>query len=94
MQIVVSVGQTIMDIAVQRYGSAAAAVDIAKANGLSIADSLTPGTSIICPDDLSYDTYMENYVASENVCPATGYDQDSSPVSVGVFSDVFANTYE
>lgn len=46
----VQYGQTLMDIAIQHFGSAASLVDLAAANGLHISADVQPGQNIIIPD--------------------------------------------
>lgn len=46
MMVVVESGQTLMDLAIQIYGNANSIIDLAKDNGLSITDELTPGTTL------------------------------------------------
>lgn len=48
--IIVSDGQTLLDIAVQHCGDATMAFKIAKENGLSFSDDLITGNSVVVAD--------------------------------------------
>lgn len=50
MRITVHHGQTLMDIAIQFYGSADALVDLANDNGLALDASINPGDKLIIND--------------------------------------------
>lgn len=45
-------GQTLMDLAIQQFGSAASLVELAAANNLPIDADIQPGQNIIIPDDM------------------------------------------
>lgn len=49
---VVQYGQTLLDIAIQLFGSAASLCELAAANGLPISADVQPGQSIIIPDTM------------------------------------------
>lgn len=70
MQVVVKARQTVSDIAIQVYGDLRAAPLIAQTNEVSLTDDLAPGTLLECPD-VVYDQYIQDYVRSEKVTPAT-----------------------
>jgi hypothetical protein len=42
-QTIISAGQSLVDVALQEYGSVEALFDLADANGVAITDVLTPG---------------------------------------------------
>lgn len=71
MKVVVKRRQTLSDIAIQVYGDIRAVTDIAHANGVSVTETLEPGSVLECPD-VVYDQYMQNYVRMKNIQPATG----------------------
>ena len=50
MKTVVQAGQTLLDIAVQEYGTIEAVFMLAKANDMSITDSLQAGQQIEIPE--------------------------------------------
>ncbi len=48
-QMIVTEGQSLIDVAIQEYGSVEALFDLADANGLAITDLLTPGQVLAVP---------------------------------------------
>ena len=72
MDIVILDGQSVLDIAVQCYGSAAAAFDIALANNISITDDLTAGHLLSLPDSEYYNKNIAEYFKNKGIYPATG----------------------
>lgn len=48
--IVVEPGQTLLDVALNHFGNAAAVLELAKINGLSATDEVAPGTKLIVPN--------------------------------------------
>ena len=48
--ITVQYGQTLMDIAIERYGSASSLIELANDNGLSPSDEITAGTQLLIRD--------------------------------------------
>ncbi len=80
MEVTVVSGQTALDIAIQCYGSAEAAVALAILNGISVTDDLEPGQK------LAYDTPLDKQVAgyygSKGIIPTTGLGE-AAPASPG-----------
>ena len=46
MNVIVTEGQSIIDIAIQEYGTALASFDLAVVNGLNLTDDLRPGQKL------------------------------------------------
>ncbi len=63
-------GQNLLDIAVQAAGSVEAVLEIAAANGMSITDTLKPGTILSIPQVA--DRQVADYYAANALKPATG----------------------
>lgn len=61
--------QSLFDIAIQECGSAEAAYDIAKLNGLSVTDELTPGQELNIPTPENRN--IASYYRQRNIKPAT-----------------------
>lgn len=70
MQVTVLMNQTLADIAVQQYGTVEAMPLIASANSISLSADLYKGQVLECPEK-EFDAYLENYVKSNNIKPAT-----------------------
>ena len=70
MKVVVLQRQSLADIALEVYGDLSGLPGIARENGISITDDLTPGMELICPD-VTYDNYLQNYVRKNGIKPAT-----------------------
>lgn len=71
MSVVVLNNQCVLDLAVQVYGTAAAALHFAIANGISVTDDLTPGTIYQTPEHENAVPEVVNYLASKDIKPAT-----------------------
>ena len=69
----VKAGQTWADIAVEHYGSAAAAVWVAMANDAAVSDAPSVGRTIRVPDG-RFDTQMQSWVKQNGVSPSTQMD--------------------
>lgn len=76
-------------MAVQHCGSVEAAFDIALLNGISITDSIAPGTDLILPPVVDKD--VVSYYANRGLVPATATDV---VVSGGVFDETFDLTFD
>lgn len=70
MTVTVQNRQTLSDIAIQVYGTNAGLVTLAEINDVSITDELPAGTVLECPDEI-YDRYLQNFVRTRKVQPAT-----------------------
>lgn len=71
MVIQVQHNQSLIDIAVQEYGSALAVFDLGFANGISITDNLTPGQKITLPKNNLINDDVANYFAGRGQKIAT-----------------------
>ncbi len=49
-QLIVTEGQSLIDVAIQEYGTVEALFDLADANGLAITDALAPGQVLTGPN--------------------------------------------
>lgn len=67
-QILVSDNQSLFDVAIQRLGSAEAALTLALLNGLSVTDVLEPGQIVIVPE---VHNSVVDYYSRKNIVPAT-----------------------
>lgn len=69
MIITVQSGQTLMDIAVQHYGSANALIELASDNGLLLSDEVQPGQTLkirdVLPDNAV--SIFADYIAESNI---------------------------
>lgn len=92
MTVTVAHRQTLSDIAIQVYGTMAAAVALAEANGVSITDDLPAGTVLECPDEV-YDRYLQTYVRKLRLQPATAADPDGD-IRIKVFAEQFTKEFE
>lgn len=81
--------QSLLDIAIQEYGSVEAVVDIAMENDLSITDPLTPGQVILIPGD-PIDSDIVTYYANRNIKPATAISELEQPMSIIFEPGIFA----
>ncbi|MDR2823598.1 MAG: hypothetical protein LBB41_00190 [Prevotellaceae bacterium] len=95
MQITVLQHQSLLDIAIQQYGDATAAFDIALANDLPLDAELAPGQKLTMPAALQYgtaDRTAAGYYATRHLHPATAItDGDDGQ---GVFDDNFNVIFE
>ncbi len=62
--------QSLIDLAVQEYGTADAVVPLALANGLSLTDTLTAGQALV-GIELEGDAAIVRYYSANNIKPAT-----------------------
>ena len=91
MKVKVKDGQTLADIAIQEYGSLEAAMELAKANGLSVTDIPAPGTELTL-QDVVYDKTMADYCKVNGVSPAT--QRDTSGVKLRIFTEEYTKEFE
>ncbi len=73
--IVVLSHQNLLDIAVQNFGNAKAAFDLALKNGLSLSEDLIPGQVLQLPESLYKDTDVAGYYRDKKLQPATALSQ-------------------
>jgi LysM repeat protein len=71
MIITVLNNQSLLDIAIQYRGTAAAAFEIAAANNLSLTDDLKPGQVLVIPSTLFYNRDIADYYQGKGILPAT-----------------------
>lgn len=84
-------GQTLADIAIQEYGSLAAALPLARANGMSVTETPPAGRMLKLPDTV-YDRTMEDWCKRNRVSPAT--QRDTSGIRLRVFGKEFTEEFE
>lgn len=63
--------QSLLDIAIQEYGTAQAVLALALANGLEATDRLEPGQVLVLPSEAPMDRDMVAYYRSRRIRPAT-----------------------
>ena len=83
-------GQTLLDAAIQEFGSWEAMMDIAILNDLTMTDIPDADTDIILPDKI-YNKTMQTYCKNNDVSPATA--RDSSGISLRIFTDEFEKQF-
>lgn len=91
MKVKVRDGQTLADISIQEYGSLEAAMDLAKANGISLTDIPVPGSELQLHDAV-YDKTMADYCKVNGVSPAT--QRDTSGLKLRVFTEEYTKEFE
>ncbi|WP_010664942.1 hypothetical protein [Marinilabilia salmonicolor] len=69
-QVKIVEGQSLFDIAIQKLGSAEAALELAVLNGLSLTDELTTGETLQLPGVVN--KAVAGYFKGKNIIPATG----------------------
>ena len=74
-------GQSIIDIAIAKCGSAEAAFDIALLNNISMTKKLTPGQTLQLPAVLKKD--IVDYYQSKGINPATDITSDEFNNTIG-----------
>ena len=84
--------QTLSDICLQVYGTLAGLVELARANGLSVTQELTPGAVLNCPD-VTYDNYLQIYVRKNGIIPATAYD-GRGEIRQRIFTEEFTEEFQ
>lgn len=63
--------QSLLDIAIQEYGTANGVFALAVANGLDVTDTLKPGQVLTIPDWDGKDKDVAGYFKSRKIYPAT-----------------------
>ena len=71
MNITVLHNQSVLDLAVQVYGTADAAFHLAKANEISVTEMLVPGTILDTPEFEDAVPEVVNFFMAKNIKPAT-----------------------
>ncbi|MFN8238642.1 MAG: hypothetical protein U0T77_10780 [Chitinophagales bacterium] len=64
-------GQSLLDIAIQQFGSTESVVDIALHNNVSITEPLTAGTVIKIPHSVFKNIEISDYYKKKSLEPAT-----------------------
>jgi hypothetical protein len=88
MKTVVQAGQTLLDIAVQEYGTIEAAFMLARTNDMGITDTLQAGQEIETPEKV-YNSELADYCQRNSVCPAT-----SNAVRLRIFTEQFTEQFK
>lgn len=91
MKVTVLAGQSLVDVAIQVYGSAEGVVVLAKDNGMEVTDVPTPGRQLEYSTDNIVAKNIAQYYSSKKVCPATGTPFDPS---AGVWDGLFDLTFK
>jgi hypothetical protein len=72
MSVVVLYNQSILDVALQHTGTVENCFAIAVANGFSVSDILSAGSSIEIPEDIQKNSDVLNEYNAKKITPATG----------------------
>lgn len=88
MKVTVLSGQSLVDIAIQVYGSAEGVFLLALENGLSVTDELEPGQTLIYSSDNVIRADVVQYLRAKRVTPATG-----EVIELGIFDNIFDLTF-
>lgn len=83
--------QSLLDIAVQEYGSAEAVFLLAEANGMQAAEVLSTAEEVYRPDKV-VNKSMENYCKTNRVRPATNENVDTD-LPLRIFTEQFTKQY-
>ena len=89
MKTVVQAGQTLLDIAVQEYGTIEAAFMLARTNDMGITDTLQAGQEI----ETVYNSELADYCQRNSVCPATS-ETASNAVRLRIFTEQFTEQFK
>lgn len=92
MTIITAAGQTFLDIALILTGSADAAYEIAKENGLDISDKIPAGRLLLYTGKVISQPIAEYYSAG-NIHPATSGEDDNADIDK-IFDFTFDSTFE
>lgn len=92
MKTVVQAGQTLLDIAIQEYGTIEAAFMLAKTNDISITDTLQAGQEIETPEKV-YNSELADYCQRNSVSPATS-ETASNAVRLRIFTEQFTEQFK
>lgn len=87
-KIIITEGQTLIDLAVRIYGSAESVFDLAFQNGLSVSDTLKAGTQISYDPKMISNKTMVDYMRKNTLEPATGSKSEE------IFEDKFSEEFE
>lgn len=92
MKTVVQAGQTLLDIAIQEYGTIEAAFMLAKTNDISITDTLQAGQEIEIPEKV-YNSELADYCQRNSVQPATS-EAASNAIRLRIFTEQFTEQFK
>ena len=76
MNVVVIHNQSLLDIAIQAYGSPLAVFDLAAANDIAITDNLEVGMVLKLPESSYIDSDIYAYYKNKNIKPATALNRE------------------
>ena len=65
--ILVSSGQSLLDVCLQELGSTAALFELADANGLAVTDALAPGQQLVVPASVLGRPEVVSYLAGRRI---------------------------
>lgn len=83
--------QTLLDIAMQEYGTAEAVFLLAQENRISPTERLTVGMELKRPDVI-WNKDMENYCKANRVSPAT-LENSQSDITLRIFTEEFTEQF-
>ncbi|MDR3326900.1 MAG: LysM domain-containing protein [Prevotellaceae bacterium] len=79
--------QSLFDIAIQEFGSADAAFDIALANDISITQTLETGRVLQLPTAIErFNRPIADYYKNRRLSPATASDTNNLPTGIGFWT--------
>lgn len=90
MKVEVLEGQSLIDIALQVYGSIEGVFTLAMENGLSVTDSLQSGQSLDYSPENIIDKRVTQQYKVQNIRPATAFTSD---LDRRIFDDSFDTTF-
>lgn len=90
MEIKAKSGQTLLDVAVEQFGSWEALMDIAHDNDISMTDDIQAGSSLLLPEKI-YDRRMQLWCKNNNVSPAT---MQVASKKAGIFTEQFTIQFQ
>lgn len=83
--------QTLLDIAIQEYGTVEAVFLLAQENRISPTERLEVGQKLKRPDTI-YNREMENYCKGNRVSPAT-LESTQSDIKLRIFTEEFTGEF-
>ncbi len=93
MKVTVLAGQSLVDVAVQVYGSAQGVVALAKANRMGVADVPDAGRILEAPEEVAGVKGISEYYKRFRICPATNAGSDSE-IRLRVFTGQFTTEFK
>lgn len=92
MEVVVKNNQSLLDVAIEQYGTLEAVFKLGVDNNISITSGIKAGTSIILHTH-TYNKFMQNYCYVNNVAPATAQTLDTTDKQK-IFNNIFNSVFE